>query len=806
VRCTDVLLLPALLTLNLDAGAEPVESAPIVERVEVKGNRYIPSETILHYVSTKPGDRLDEERLLADFRRLWETGFLDDIVLHVDEGTRGRVVTFQVDERRRIQVVDYRGNKALSTSALEDELKKRKIVPRVDTFYDLRQARRVEAAIRSMLEEKGRPFSKVTHRLRPVGSGGAQLSFEIEEGDLVRVKSIDFVGNTVASDAALRRAMKNTKTTGFWSLAWLRGKTVYTDEKWNGGADDPGDAAHLRDYYLDRGYVTADTGRPQVSFVDGKRGWLFWKRPARFAHLEIPVTEGEQYKVGTVGFEGLSVFKPEALRPLFKLETGDVYQERRIRKAFEKLRELYGTHGYFQWTASSRRRPDADRKVVDVTLVLEEDKRYYVGRIDFVGNDLTRDKVVRRELYLNEGDVFNTEALKLSIRRINQLGYFKPIESAPEIRPSPTSDDAMDVTFKIEEQNRNQFTFGAGVSGAEGTFVNGSFQTTNFLGRGETLTLSAQTGGRMRSYQLAVTEPYLFDRPMTAGFDLFFRDITYPSGQALVGYRQWNQGLSLTSGLSRGRFLRLYTSYGYQIIDIFDIDEKARKELQASSSTGTNGQTAPTLDAGLLTAGRRFESRVSPSLVFNSVDNPYMPRHGSKYTATVDVAGGWLQGTVSYVRPTLELVRYTPIGRRMALGLRGQAAYMFPFGRTTEIPYYDRYFLGGETQIRGYDARTVAPVNAGGTRLIGGNKFALFNAEYYFDVNPLRLVLFFDAGEAYAEGQRLRPITFRTSMGAEARFTMPVLNVPFRLIYAFNANRDRFQPARAFKFAVGTTF
>jgi outer membrane protein insertion porin family len=808
-----VMLLCLLMPPRLALGAELAESpaaerqAPVVESVEVRGSRYLPAETIFHYMSTKAGDRFDEERLQEDFRRLWSTGFLDDLIFHVDDGRTGKIVTVQVDERRRVQLVDYRGSKALSRTAVEEELKKRKIELRTDSFYDLRRARRVEAAITAMLAEKGRPFGKVRHELKPIG-GGVHLSFVIDDGDAVRVKEIDFVGNRVVSDRALRRAMKNTKQRGFWSLSWLHGKTTYTEEKWNGSADDPGDAARIRDFYLNRGYVLAAADAPRVSYIDGQKGFLFWRKPARWARLEIPVTEGDRYRVGEVEIEGLTIFKAESVLQLFKLKPGDVYRESRLKKGYDKLRDLYGSQGYFQWTAATRRRPDADRKVVDVTLAMEEDKRYYVGRIEFVGNDLTRDKVIRREVYLNEGDVFNTEALKLSIRRINQMGYFKAMEGPPELSPSRWGDDRLDVTFKVEEQNRNQFTFGAGVSGIEGAFVNASFQTTNFLGRGETVTVSAQTGGRTKNYQVAVTEPYLFDRPITAGADVFFREVTYLSGETLIGYTQWNQGVALTSGLPFGRFGRLYASYSYQIIDIFNIDKDAQSAVNsAASAANDDAAPAPVLDTGLLAAGRRYESRLTPSLVLNTVDNPHTPRSGSRYTATLGLAGGVLQGTVNYLRPTLELIHYVPVGKRMALGIRGEAAYVRPFGRTEDVPYYDRFFLGGETQVRGYDARTVAPVNPGGDKLLGGDKYLLFNAEYYFDVaGPLRLLLFFDAGEAYAEGQSFRPITMRTSMGAEARIVMPVLNVPFRLIYAYNANRDRFQPATAFKFAVGTTF
>ena len=415
---------------------------------------------------------------------------------------------------------------------------------------------------------------------------------------------------------------------------------------------------------------------------------------------------------------------------------------------------------------------------------------------------------------MNEGDVFNTEALKMSIKRVNQLGYFKPMEGAPDIRPSETAENKVDVTFKVEEQNRNQFTFGGGVSGYEGAFLNASFSTMNFLGAGETVSVAAQTGSRTKNYSFSVSEPYFLDRPITAGFNVYLSRITYLSyGTTIVGYGQQTQGLGLTSGFSVGRFSRVFASYTYQIIDIYNVDRDTVSRLSGSTyGSGSvltgSGTALTTIDADYYGGtGRRFESGISPSYVRNTVDNPFSPRAGSRYTAGFQFVGGPLQGSVNYVRPTIELVRYQPFGRRMALGVRGEAAYIRPFGDTTTIPYYQRYFLGGETQIRGFNVRSVAPYDAVTKTSVGGDKFLLFNAEYYFDVfGPLRVLLFFDAGQAYAPGQGFYWKTMSTSTGVEARFIMPVLNVPFRLIYAWNPNRDFYQPPHAFKFAVGTTF
>jgi outer membrane protein insertion porin family len=795
----------------------PPEGGPVVEHVDVQGNQYLQKETFLFYVSTKAGDRYDERRLKDDFRRLWDTGLVDDMVLNVFDGRQGKVVVFQIRERRRIQIVDYRGSKLLTTSAIEDKLKEKEAALKVDNLYDPAKARRVEAIIKEMLVEKGRPFATVKHDAKNVGPSGVQVSFVIDEGAKAKVKQIDFVGNHVFSDGYLRGQMKRIKQVGnpdMWSffsgpVRW--GKTTYSEDRW--AEPEKGDRSRLQNFYLNHGYVTATVGEPRISYLEGTSGSK--KKPVRWVRLEIPISEGEQYKVGEIKFEGLSVFKEEHVRPVFKFKEGDVYKESRIQKGYDKLRDAYGAQGYFQWTALTKRDPDPVRKVVDLTLAMEEDKKYYVGQIRFTGNDTTRDKVIRREVYINEGDIFNTEALKLSIRRINQLGYFKPMEKPPQIMPSAKGEDKLDLIFKVEEQNRNQFTFGGGVSGLEGKFVNASFSTANFLGLGETLQLSAQTGRRTKNYQLAITEPYLFDRAITAGIDLFSRKIIYDTVLNVVGFTQEETGGSLVSGLQVGHFSRLFGNYTYQTVNIQALEQTSFSTTILPPSgitdsfvptTPITNVNAPTFDPLALGLTKIRESTFTPSYVFNSVDNPWTPHSGYKITLTPQVAGGILGGSLSYLRPEAEVVAYFPFSRRTALGVRGQISYIRPYGSTPQLPLYKRFFLGGENEIRGTNIRTVGPVDEQ-NRAIGGNKSILFNAEYYFDIaGPLRALLFFDAGQAYKDGDPIDPRQFRTSTGVEVRFIMPVINVPFRLIYALNPNRDSFQPARTFKFAVGTTF
>jgi outer membrane protein insertion porin family len=829
------LLLTGLLWADF-AVAQQAADAPVVASIDVAGNQFLQRETLLYYVSTKAGDRYDEQRLRDDFRRLWETGFLEDMVLDVRDSPRGKLVVFQIRERKRVQIVDFRGSKAVTKTEIEEALKKKEAGIKIDTFYDMGKAKRVEAIIKEMLVEKGRPFGTVKHDAKNIGSAGTQVSFIVDDGPNAKVKSISFEGNSVFSDRKLRGRMKKIMQPGFFNLSWLTGKTKYTEEKWSDGPE--GDKAKLQDFYLDHGYVTASVGDPKITYTDGKSGFLK-KKPVKWMQLEIPVVEGEQYRVGTVAFDGLKVFKAEGLRTLFKLETGDVYRESRIKKGFEKLRDVYGAQGYFQFTAAAQRKPDPERKVVDVVLALEEDKRYYVGKIRFAGNESTRDKVIRREIYLNEGDIFNTEALKLSVRRVNQLGYFKPMEGAPEFNQDARKEDHLDVTFKVEEQNRNQFQFGGGVSGLEGTFLNASFSTANFLGLGETLSLAAQTGKRTKNYQLTVSEPYLFDRPITAGFDLFKRKLILQSDGNYVGYVDGRSGLGLTVGLPAGRFSRVFTNYAFEFIDI----GRLPAEFQTSLDT---------VSIDLNAYGKRRESRLSPSFVYNTVDNPWTPHRGVKLTLSNTLAGGPLGGSIDYVRPSAEAIWYIPHTKRTTLGLRLDSSYIRMYGDTTLLPYYLRFRLGGEQQVRGYNIQSIGPLVAvttpAGLQSLtprdansqtlnplnlatyisstegltptsptttqfsspGGTKYVVFNAEYYLDVfGPVRLLFFFDAGQAFQEGESPKLSKLRLSYGPELRFVMPVLNVPFRLIYAFNPNidpRDTLTQSRTFKFAVGTTF
>ena len=777
------------LVLLMAAGGPPAwaqPAGPTVERVEIVGNRALPAGSFLYYVSTQPGDAYDDVRLRSDFRRIWDAGFVDNLILEVVDGAQGKIVRFHVQERPRVRIVDYRGSKVLTPTKIEERLAREEAALRTESFFDAKRGRKAENVIRRMLEEEGHLFSVVTREEKALPGAGLQVSFVIQDGLRARVKSIGFAGNQAFGDGALRRRMK-LKERRFWNLAWLTGKDVYAPEKWRE------DHQRLGDFYLDRGHVQATVGEPALTFEDGQSG-LFKKRPVKWLKMEVPVDEGDPFRVGTVDFEGLKLFKPEQVRPLFDLETGDLYRESKVRKGQEKLRDAYGRQGYVQATPRIDRQPDPERKVVDLTLNVDEDKRYYVGRIHFSGNDLTRDAVIRRELFLNESAVLDTEALRLSVRRLNQLGYFKPVE-APRLSQNEGREDMIDLTFGVQEQSGNQFTMSASHSAETGPVFGVSFMTRNLFGRGQSVQVQADRGARLHNYELSGSDPFFRGRPLSLGFQVYKRwsDVEAVPSVGRPAYTADESLARIAAGYPLGRFTRLEGSYSFSIT-----------ELQSEATFDPRFQQ-----------GRTRESRLSTGLSYDTIDHPLTPHRGLRLAGSLGIIGGPLGGSVSYLEPRMRIAGWIPHTRRSSLGLRAEAGWLNAFGDTAEVdpitgrnalPYQRRYTMGGDNQLRGFSLPTLGPRDADGN-LIGGEKFLLGTAEYAVDVGgPFRLLAFVDAGQAYRQGSPFDLKALSYSTGVELRFMMPVLNIPIRLIQAWNLNRGSYEKARDFRFVFGAGF
>jgi outer membrane protein insertion porin family len=838
------------------ASLPPPGSGPVVYLIapcwEAQGNQtVIEPQTYLYYIQLKasapsqgtwvPYDETTEKTIREDFYRLWNTSFLDNLFIESTDytfsnGVIGKMVTYHMEERQRIKIgPDFTGSKQIDTTKVDEKLKELDLQIRLDTFLDAGLVKKVAGVVQDMMKEKGFQNAAVTPEIKEITGGPklVHLTYRIDEGPKIKLNSIDFIGNQAIGDGKLRKRMKNNKQRIIW-VRMFAGRSTYQEAKFDEDAD------AVIEYYRDQGYITARVGAPELKVVSDSAD-----KKTRMVDLRIPITEGNRYRVGDFAFDGNTVVKSDDLRPFFKVEAGKFYSEKEIRKGLEKTREVYGAGGYYEFTGypdyKFRDLPDpaepqtpaaltADVKpsgppVVDVTMKLVEGKQFFVNRLTFTGNTTTRDNVIRREVRVVEGDRFNTEALKYSIKRLNQLGYFKPLEGGKDVdvQKTPGQENKVDIKLKLEEQNRNQLTFGAGVSEFEGFFGQMSFSTSNFLGRGESLTLSAQSGSRAQNYQLAFTEPFLFDRNITGGFDLFRRDIRY-IGQ----FTQQSKGGVVSFGFPLAGFTRLFTNYSYEQVRVTEISDIYTDPVVLARN--------PYLRDSLLIGqgGERVISKVVPSLVHNTVDNPITPTTGRRYSLSMDLAG--LGGNTNFYKPMLEGVWYLRQNSRMSLGFRGQFEYIHTFSGSKELPIFEKLFLGGEYSIRGFDIRTVGPQDPLNGLVLGGNKSVLFNIEELINIaGPVRLVLFYDAGQVQPGPTTAGPAAFtpsgeffgtqvipgksfnfrdfKTSTGVEIRFFMPVLNVPFRLIFAYNPQRDgvldnQLQPQKAFqfRFAVGSTF
>ena len=586
----------------------PAGSAPIVLAYTLcfetqGGSSLIDPQTYVNYIQLRPSqpsigswvlyDHDAEQVILADFRRLWGTRFLDDLAIELQDhvlanGVIGKLVIFRMEERQRIKIVDYEGLSRVSRSSIDDKLKEKHLELRLDSFIDAGLLKQVSSLVREVYADKGYQFAEVKPVIKPI-DGAAKLvnvTFNITEGPKVAIRDVEFLGNKAVDDETLARAMEHNKAQGLLSI--LKSGGTFNATKFEEDSD------KIVAMYHNKGYISARVGQPDVRALDdsanGKTRWI---------QLRVPVTEGKQYRIGSFGFDGNTVVKAEALRGLFKVHDGDVYSEEDIRKGLDKAREIYGAGGYYEFTGYPDLQPrdaPADAAsgpssagpanappVVDVTVRLQEGKQYYVHRIAFTGNTHTRDDVIRREVALIEAGIFSSEALKYTVKRLNQLGYFKPLEGAAiGVEKTPGVDNMVDINLKVEEQNRNQVSFGAGASQYDGFFANASFTTSNFLGRGESATVSVQQGSRSNNYQLGFSEPFLFNRPITAGATVFSRKVDYRLTSDAIDYSEVRTGGTVTTGVPLLRFMRGFLTYSYEIIDT-----ASSKALAEALSGGT---------------------------------------------------------------------------------------------------------------------------------------------------------------------------------------------------------------------------
>ena len=783
----------------------------LVQRVEFVGNRRIRSETLKAKIFTREGDAYSEDTLRRDFQALWNTQFFEDIRLEVEDSPdhpNAKIVTFYVKERPVIRAIKYRtckgtnchdGTGALTESEILERFKDRKVGLSVESQFDPTRIKKAEVVLREMLGEHGRQFAVVRPTYERIAATNAvRLFFNIDEGPKVKVGQIRFEGNHAFSDRKIIRAMRHSRPYAI-PLKFFEVDVMAKTYDRRKLAEDL--EVGIRGLYQDNGYFKVLVKEPITETVDVNRAGLpgplpvVGRKRGKVTNITIPIEEGELYHMGKLFIrnadpeKGLSL-NAELLPKIFPLKPGDIFAVDKVRKALEDYRKIYGEYGYIDFTAVPLTDVDEPTKTINLTLEFDEQKQFFVRHIEFSGNLTTRDKVIRRELLLDEGDLFNNRLWEISILRLNQLDYFERIKPENAEIKRNVKEATVDVVLKVKEKGKQSIGLSGGVSGIAGSFIGVSYQTNNFLGLGETLTFSAEFGDRQRNFLFGFTEPYLFDRPISTGFTIFnsrfnfnqSRETSLLLGQAVQldpnttqNYNQNSKGFTVFASypFKRFSFTRVGLTYGLTNTSITAFSDASRLLFTTLQFRGFAGPSALT---GIQS------SHIVPTITYNTIDSPLNPTRGKSFFASVNLEGGpLLRGNVNAVTTVFEGKYFRPVNkRRNVLGFRLLTAFATGYGGRA-LPPFSRFYLGGEDTVRGFDIRTIGPIgfipvpvntplffldptqldNFGNPRLRqvtvptlvynftfpGGDIQGVGNIEYRIPlVGPVSMALFFDAG------------------------------------------------------------
>ena len=691
----------------------------VIESIVIQGNRRIPAETIRARMFTKAGDVYDQAALERDFNSLWNTGYFDDLRIEREPSAKGWIIHVYVKEKPTIREIKYVGLSSVSQSDVLDKFKERKVGLTQESQYDPTKVKHAEVVLKELLAAHGHQFATVRSEVRPIPPAAVALTFVVKEGPKVKVGKITFEGNKAIKSRELRSAMKNLKPIGVPHSIFLENLFARTYDSTKLSED----AERVRYYYQTKGYFKALVADPKTQIHDtsGIRWyWPFKSSPGKSVDIRLPVEEGARYRLKEITFSGnKAVTNIAGLRSLFKIKDGEIFDTEAVRKGLEGLRKAYAALGYINFTPVPNTEADDEKKLISLRIDVDEGKQFFVRRIEFQGNTTTRDKVIRRELALEEGQVYNGNLWELSLLRLNQLQYFEVLkpEQDSEIKQN-VQDSTVDITLKVREKGKNSIGLTGGVSGLSGGFIGLNYTTNNLFGKGESLSLQFQVGQYQRNESLSFTQPYLFDKPLQFGWTVYHNSYNY--NQAALTSIQLNQTVALpasyqallqnftqtstgaTTSLSypiKRSFKRIGITYSFDDSSVQTFSAASADYFQALAFRGISGPNALN---GIIT------SKVVPNFSYNRIDNPQRPHSGQSLYFATEFAG--LGGNVKYIKPVAEYKKFIPVNKgRNTFGFRVLGSWISGYGGQVAPPF-DRFYMGGDTDIRGFDIRAISPV------------------------------------------------------------------------------------------------
>ncbi len=716
-----------ILALFLFCGSSLVAWAQqdVVTSIRVIGNRRIPRETVLARLFTHPGDVYDPATVERDFNSLWNTGYFENLQIAREDTAKGVVLDVIVKEKPTIREINYKGLNSVSTSDVLDRFKKEKVGGlSVESPYDPTKLARGVDVIRALLAEHGHQFATVKPDIRTIPPSSVSINFIVKEGPTVKVGNISFTGNRAVTSRELREAMKNLRPIGVPRSIVLENLFARTYD----ASKLEEDTERVRRALQDRGYFRGTVNDP-ITHIRNEGGLSFLTfrpRNGKRIDIRVPVEEGERYRLGGVTFTGNThVPNVKALRSQFPTKDGEYFNATAVGKGLDNLRKAYGSLGYINFTGVPTPRIDDAKHLVYLDIDIDEGKPFTVSKIEFQGNTITRDRVIRRELLIEEGQAYNSNLWESSLLHLNQLDYFDPlkVEQDSDIHPDPET-GTVGLLLRVHEKGKNSIGLNGGLSGLSGAFLGLNYTTNNFLGLGETLSLQGNLGNLARNVTFAFTEPYLHNKPISAGFQLFSRKTDYNSArnaqvtgatnltaaqQSLTqNYNQSSTGLSFSLSYPlRRSFKRVGITYNWDKSTVTTFSQASANLFQLLAFRSGQIQGPNALE-GIYT------SSVSLSYLYNRVGpSPFRPRFGTDISAALQLAG--IFGNVRYFSPVVQYkhfvavrgLRPNPDGRNV-VGVRLQGSYIQGFSGDVAPPFA-RFYAGGDNELRGFDPRSATP-------------------------------------------------------------------------------------------------
>ena len=725
-----------------------------IAKIAIKGNLAIEADAIKAVIKISEGKPLITEDVRGAIKAIFEMGYFTDVQAETSDTEGGKELAFIVSERPQIRDIEFKGNKEIEKDKLKELL-----TFKANTILDLNKIRESISKIKTEYENSGYYVADVQYKIETVGENQIKLVFEINENDKVLVKRIILLGNKEYNDDALKKIMQTKE--GGWS-SWISSKGTFKENMLRG------DVEILSSHYLNNGYIQASVEEPQVFLTPDKR-WIY---------ITIRIEEGKKFWLGKIDFKGDILDSVEDLSKNVKLKEGDVFSRDRLRQDIVSLTDMYGDKGYAFANIVPLTTLDHEKRIVNITFDISKGELVYFERILITGNVKTRDKVIRRELKVAEGELYHGTRLKKSRQKVNNLGFFDEVNLSTE-RGSSTN--KLNLIIDIKERPTGTLSVGAGYSSIDSFVMMGSVSQGNLFGRGQKLQLSAEFGEKRKTYNLGFTEPRLLDTEISAGFDIYNLEKQY------TDFTKKSNGGDIRLGFPLGfEETRGYLTYRYEESEIYDI----------STSAGTYITDQ---------AGRNTLSSITASIVRDTRDSYLAPMSGSNNSVSTEVAGGFFGGTRSFVKHLGNSSWFYPVFWDTSVMLHGAIGYAEGTEGKT-LPIDERFFVGGMNTVRGFDPRSLGPKDEYGI-VIGGNKELIFNVEYLFPLAKeagLRGVIFYDAGNAFGDNEVYDIESLRTSAGYGIRWYSPI--GPLRLEWGYNLNPKDGEKLSRWEFSIGTFF